>query len=174
MSKEPKDFEITKLLELTDREKYAATVAAFEIIEKLDQLDIPKKYQNRKPSIRALAALSEKVVQFDFIDDETREKIEEELRESRRARSALDEVFSSAPMADDSEEDLDEIVDMEVSDEFVESADDEDDSDEDRDEDDESSSGDDDDEDEEEDTDRADSDEDEDDPEEEQDSSEEE
>ena len=136
MSKEPKDFEITRLLELTGGEKYAATVAAFEIIEKLDQLEIPKKYLNRKPSIQAMAALTETVIRFDYIDDETREKVETELRESRKSKSALDEVFSSAPVSDDSEEDLDEIIDMEPQDQFLDdSADEDDDGDDDQDDD---------------------------------------
>ncbi len=117
MSKEPKEFEISKLLELTGKQKYASTVAAFEVIEFLEQLDVPRKIMNRKPSIKALSMLADGLLQWDFIDDETRLKLEEDLRASRKPSSAFDAVFSAqgstAPMVDDSDEDLDEIVETE-------------------------------------------------------------
>jgi hypothetical protein len=118
--KEPKEFEISKLLELTDKAKYAVTVAAFEAIDKLDQIDLPKKYNNRKASIRAMIALSEGLITYDYIDDTQREALDEELRSSRKGRYALDAMFSTAPMADESEEDLDEDIMTEPTEEFEE------------------------------------------------------
>ncbi|MBI3395582.1 MAG: DNA primase [Spirochaetia bacterium] len=113
MSRDAKEFEISKLLELARENKYATTVAAFEAIEMMEQIDIPKKMLNRKPAVKAMFALTEKLVQYDYIDDEARAKLEEELKGTSKVRSALDAVFaapgSAAPAADESDEDLDEI-----------------------------------------------------------------
>ncbi len=127
MSKEPKEFEISKLLELTDKAKYAVTVAAFETVDKLDQLDLPRKYSGKKASVRAMMALSEGIVTYDFIDENRREALEEELRTTRKGRFALDAMFSTAPMADDSDEELDEDIMTEPSEEYIEPPLDEDD-----------------------------------------------
>ena len=43
-----KDFEISKLLKLTDENKYETAVAAFEVIDNLEAIAIPKKIANRK------------------------------------------------------------------------------------------------------------------------------
>lgn len=127
MSRETKEFEISKLLKLAQNHKYATTVAAFEAIEMMEQIDIPKKLINRKPAVKALHALSETLVQYDYIDDETRAKLEEELKGSGRARSALDAVFaapgSAAPAAEESDEDLDEIGETAPPEEFEEDTD---------------------------------------------------
>jgi hypothetical protein len=120
MSKEPREFEISKLLELTDKAKYAVTVAAFEAIDKLEQLDIPKKYANKKASIRAMIALSEGLITYDYVDDTRREALDEELRSSRKGRYALDAMFNTAPMADESDEDLDEDILTEPTEEYEE------------------------------------------------------
>ncbi len=110
-----KEFEISKLLEITKNNKYEACVAAFEVIGNLERLDIPRRYLTRKHAVQAMVALSDGIIKYDYIDEETRRKLEEELAgESRaRAQSALDAVFSTpvgaAPMVADSEEDLDEI-----------------------------------------------------------------
>ncbi len=124
MSKEPREFEISRLLELTATEKYATTVAAFEVIEMIDQLDIPKKVQHRKPSIQALTLLADKHIQWDYIEDSAREELEAELRATRKPTSTFDSYFmpagSAAPMVDDSDEDLDEVVETEPSDVYTE------------------------------------------------------
>lgn len=109
-----KEFEISKLLEITKNNKYEACVAAFEVIGNLERLDIPKKYLTRKHAVQAMVALSDGLIKYDYIDEETRLKLEEELQgqSKARAQSALDAVFASptgAPLVDDSEEDLDEI-----------------------------------------------------------------
>ncbi|MCR9142000.1 MAG: hypothetical protein NXI24_07090 [bacterium] len=89
-----KDFEISKLLDLSRDQKYATTVAAFEVIDMLEQIDIPRKMANRKPAVKAMNALFEKTVQWDYIDDEAREALAAELENSRRAN--LDAVFGNA------------------------------------------------------------------------------
>ena len=130
-----KEFEISKLLQITKGNKYEACVAAFEVIGNLERLDIPRKYHTRKHAVQAMVALSEGIIKYDYIDDETRAKLEEELHgESKaRAQSALDAVFSTpmgaAPMVSDSEEDLDEIGEtapseaLEDADEFADEVD---------------------------------------------------
>ncbi len=110
-----KDFEISKLLGITDQNKYEAAVAAFEVIHHLDHIEYSRKEMTRKPAVKALMALSDERIKYDYIDDETRQQVEEELRNKARvqAQSALDAVFnapgSAAPVAEDSEEDLEEI-----------------------------------------------------------------
>jgi hypothetical protein len=111
-----KDFEISRLLQLASEHKYEATVAMFEVIDQLEQIDINKKYINRKPAVKAMVALSENAVKYDYISDDQRQALMEELNRSK-TRAALDSVFkttdSAAPIADDSEEDLDEIGETE-------------------------------------------------------------
>jgi hypothetical protein len=108
-----REFEISRLLEMTENKKYATTVAAFRIIDHLEQIDFPKKIQNRKPAVQAMHALSDKLINWDYISEEARRELEEELKASRRTRSALDEVFAApgsiAPVSVDSEEELEEI-----------------------------------------------------------------
>lgn len=89
-----KEFEISKLLDLSRENKYATTVAAFEVIDMLEQIDIPRKLANRKPAVKAMSALSEATVQWDYIDDDAREALASELENSRRAN--LDAVFGTA------------------------------------------------------------------------------
>ncbi|MCB1174094.1 MAG: hypothetical protein KDK39_11030 [Leptospiraceae bacterium] len=73
------EFEISKLLQVTSEGKYAATVAAFEVVDLIDQVKVPKEFLNRKPSIQALQILSEKSLTFDFISDESRQALREKL-----------------------------------------------------------------------------------------------
>lgn len=108
-----KDFEITRLLELAEHQKYATTVAAFEVIDHLESVDVPRKYMNRKPAVKAMIALTDNLVKYDYIDEEVRSKLEEELKAVVRTPTALDAVFAApagaAPVADESDEDLEEI-----------------------------------------------------------------
>ncbi len=93
-----KDFEISKLLDLSREQKYATTVAAFEVIDMLEQIDVPRKMANRKPAVKAMNALFEQTVQWDYIGDEAREALAAELENSRRAN--LDAVFGNASASD--------------------------------------------------------------------------
>ena len=117
------EFEISKLLEISAKQKYASTVAGFKIIDSLDQIEIPKKFQTRKPAVKAMIALSDGIVKWDFISEEARTALEEELRSTRKSHSALDAVFhapgSAAPVSDELDEDLDEIGETAPPEEFV-------------------------------------------------------
>jgi hypothetical protein len=93
MSRESRDFEISRLLELSRDQKYATAVAAFEVIEFLEQIEFPKKMQNRKPAVKAMAALSDGAIKWDYISDEARTALEEELGPS--PRTELD-IFGQA------------------------------------------------------------------------------
>lgn len=143
-----KEFEISRLLELTEKNKYATTVAAFEVIDLLDQIDIPKKMITRKPAIQAMHALSEQAVAWDYISDEQRRALDEELNpvpDGVDPGSIFNTSGSAAPISDESDEDLDEDVETAPpealpydEDEFGDSSDD-DDSDDDTDDDDDDS-----------------------------------
>ena len=110
-----KDFSISDLLKITEYNKYEAAVAGMEVINHLEQMSYPKKHINRKPAVKAMMALSEGMIKYDYIDDEARIQLEEELKDRARiqAQSALDGIFStpgsSAPAVDESNEDLEEI-----------------------------------------------------------------
>ncbi|MBE7437557.1 MAG: hypothetical protein HS115_03805 [Spirochaetales bacterium] len=111
-----KDFDITKLLDLTRESKYATTVAAFEAIDLLEQINVPRKYRSRKPAIQALYALSDGLIRYDYISDEQRTALDEELKSSK-ARLALNNMFKSAdsiaPAVAEEEGDLEEIGETE-------------------------------------------------------------
>ena len=129
MSKDVKDFEISKLLDLTRKNKYATTVAAFEIIEMMDQLAVPRKLFNRKPAVKAMSMLSDELINWEFISEEQRVELDSTISAMRRSANsnALDAVFStegsSAPVSDDSDEDLDEIVDTEPVEQLIDDSD---------------------------------------------------
>lgn len=111
-----KDFDITRLLDLTRESKYATTVAAFEAIDLLEQINVPRKYRSRKPAIQALYALSDGLIRYDYISDEQRTALDEELKSSK-ARLALNNMFKSAdsiaPAVAEEEGDLEEIGETE-------------------------------------------------------------
>jgi len=120
-----KEFDISQLFEITQKDKYAATVAAFEVIDILDQVEIPKKLSNRKPAIKAMSALSEHIVKWDYIAEEDRLALEEEIRAARKpSHTSLDAVFTTAgsvaPVAEEDEEDLDEEVETAPPEEYEE------------------------------------------------------
>ncbi|HMU84470.1 MAG TPA: DNA primase [Leptospiraceae bacterium] len=110
MSRDAKEFEISKLLQLAEKEKYATTVAAFEVIDKLEQIDIPKKYTNRKPAVKAMIALSDGIVQYDYIADEARQALLEELHGPGATSASPTAEIAAArgrvPVVEESEEDL--------------------------------------------------------------------
>jgi len=107
MSRDPKEFEISKLLQLANKDKYATTVAAFEVIDKLEQIEIPKKYVNRKPAVKAMIALSDGIVQYDYIEDEARKALEEELHGPEAVVGKPAElVRGKVPLVEEVEEDL--------------------------------------------------------------------
>ncbi|MBI40406.1 MAG: DNA primase [Leptospiraceae bacterium] len=144
MAKEPREFEIYKLLEITRNDKYATAVAAFEVIDQAERLEIPRKWKNRKPAVQAMMALSEEMVHYGFITDEARQQLREELREED-SEEAMQILTSAAPVTDDSEEDLDEIGETEPVDVLSEGSEESEDSDDSDDDDDDDSDNDEDD-----------------------------
>lgn len=95
-----REFEITDLLRISDKDKYATTVAAFEIIDMMEMISIPKKLANRKPAVKALYALSDDLVKFDYISDEQRDALLESLEGPEARKSRLDDVFRKDPLAE--------------------------------------------------------------------------
>ncbi len=113
MDKRQNEFQIRDLLEITKDRKYAATVAAFEIIENLDKLDLdPKKlgWKTNKVSVLAMLALARGKVKFDFITDEQRLKLEEELKQSTNIYLQKAEAIfqKKKKLTENEEEDLSE------------------------------------------------------------------
>lgn len=112
MDKRPKEFQIRDLLEITDSNKYAATVAAFEIIENLEKLDLdPKKlgWKTNKVSVLAMLALARKYIKYDFITNEQRKQLEEELKQSSNIHiKRAEALFQKKKQTQESDEDLEE------------------------------------------------------------------
>ncbi len=73
------EFDIATLLRLTEQDKYATTVAGFETIDMNAEIEVPKKIQRRKPAVRSLYTLSSGLIQWDYISDERREELRQEL-----------------------------------------------------------------------------------------------
>jgi hypothetical protein len=112
MARESGEFQISELLKITEQNKYAAAVAAFEVVDSLHMLDLPSKWSTRKAAVQAMMALSRDVVRFGFISDDQRKKLEAELQASSHRNSA-EALFrgatAAAPVAADSSDELDEI-----------------------------------------------------------------
>ena len=136
-SNSQEEFDIVKLIELSRYKKYETTVAGFGALDKIDKLDIPKKLKTRKIAVQALHALSENLIQYDYISAEEKQQVEEKTSDTDENKKNLDALFSSpAPVAEeDTEEDelpLDEEKsqaddDSEFSDDFDDDAEDEED-----------------------------------------------
>ncbi|MBW7858132.1 MAG: hypothetical protein H3C43_07565 [Leptonema sp. (in: Bacteria)] len=111
MPRESGDFQISELLKITAENKYAASVAAFEVVDNSYMIELPSKWSTRKAAVQAMMALSRDIVQFDSVTDEQRAKLEAELQNSphRDSAEALFRSSAGAPVMDDSEDDLDEI-----------------------------------------------------------------
>ncbi len=101
------EFSIPKLLELTENGKYATTAAGFKAIDLLEQIEIPKKLRHRKAAVQALYTLSNKIAQWDYISDEQRQALQEELEAKERVQ--LEQVFgpsiTTQPKATQGEQD---------------------------------------------------------------------
>lgn len=111
MPRESGDFQISELLRITSRNKYAAAVAAFEVVDNTHMIDIPSRWTTRKAAVQSMMALSRELVQFDFINDEQRDALEAELQKSthRDSAEALFRSPAAAPVLSDSEDELEEI-----------------------------------------------------------------
>ena len=75
----PKEFDINILMGLCEEQKYATTVAGFEVIDMNEVLEVPKKMHKNKPAVRAMSILGEDLVQWNYIGEEERQALREEL-----------------------------------------------------------------------------------------------
>ncbi|MCS7206125.1 MAG: hypothetical protein NZ853_10555 [Leptospiraceae bacterium] len=110
MDKRFKEFQIRDLLEITKDKKYAVTVAAFEIVENFDKLNLELEklgWKSNKISVIAMMCLARNLIKYDFITDEQRKQLEEELKnlDNIHLRKA-EALFQKKKMLKDSEEDL--------------------------------------------------------------------
>ncbi len=112
MAREAGEFQISELLKITAQNKYAAAVAAFEVVDNTHMLELPPRWGTRKAAVQAMMALSRDIVKFDFITDEQRAKLEAELQTSSH-RDTAEALFrgsaTAAPVSADSDDELDEI-----------------------------------------------------------------
>lgn len=111
MPRESGEFQISELLRITSKNKYAAAVAAFEVVDNTHMIDIPSRWTTRKAAVQSMMALSRDLVQFDFITDDQRSALEAELQKSthRDSAEALFRSPAAAPVLSDSEDELEEI-----------------------------------------------------------------
>lgn len=89
-----REFDISRLLVFTSKDKYAATVAASEVIDLGEQIELPKKLQRLKPAVRAIYILDNDIAKWDFIEEEERQALREELGlvdETKEAEKNLEE-----------------------------------------------------------------------------------
>ena len=105
-----KDFEIFKLMNLCEKDRYANTVAGFEAIDVLEQLEIPKKIKKSKIAHQALYTLSDKVIQWNYIEEKDRQALREELgikvfsKEEEEAKASSSELDQPLTPTSDTEE----------------------------------------------------------------------
>ncbi len=78
-----KNFDIKHLLDIVSQNRYAATVAAFEIVDMYDQIQLPNHLKQFKPSVAAIEALNNKLIKWDYISDERRKELYESLLSDR-------------------------------------------------------------------------------------------
>lgn len=95
-----KDFDVSVLLHLAEKNRYAKTVAICKTIDFLGHVEFPKRMIPRKPSVKAVFALENQKLQWDYISDEAREELNQKLASvSSSPQSPLDAVFSRGPIS---------------------------------------------------------------------------
>ncbi len=78
-------FNIEKLMKLTEKDKYAATVAAFNAIDLIDQIEDPqKKNRKRKVTVQVMDLLADEDLKWAYVSDEDRLSLENELGDRER------------------------------------------------------------------------------------------
>ena len=73
------EFDTVTLMELCCNNRYAATVAGFEGIDAGDQIEISRKMRRRRAAVRAMYVLSQGIIKWDYIPEEKRQALREEL-----------------------------------------------------------------------------------------------
>lgn len=59
-------MEITKVLNLTKANKYAMACAAFDLVDHIFKVEVPKPLKTRKLSVQAMTLLQDGVIKFGF------------------------------------------------------------------------------------------------------------
>ena len=95
------EFNVDRLLRFTERDKYAATVAAFEIIDMVEQIEVPKKMLRAKPAVRSIYVLDNEIVKWGYIAEEERQALREELGLVERAELSEKEGTASSDASED-------------------------------------------------------------------------
>lgn len=75
----PREFDINILMRLCEKQRYAAAVAGFEVIDTNDAINVPKILHKNKPAVRAMNILDMKLIKWDYIGEEERQALREEL-----------------------------------------------------------------------------------------------
>ncbi|WP_210413072.1 DNA primase [Leptospira semungkisensis] len=140
------EFDIVTLIELAKKNKYERAVAGFQVLDRIDRLELPKKIKGRKLAVQAMFALANDEVQYKYVTKEERAAIEQEAAQAGGATYSQFNGLFEAPQAPIAEEDMEEdfipeeaakpLMDMEDGEEGESYDDEEEDSDDDDDEDD--------------------------------------
>lgn len=106
MSNNPiEDFNVFKVIELARYKKYEITVAGFNVLDKIDRVDVPKKLKTRKVAVQALYALSENLIKYDYIPLEEKKKLLQEISYQQSPRGKFGNIFTTdAPTVEESNE----------------------------------------------------------------------
>ena len=73
------EFSVENVLELTNEGKYATVVSGFEFIDFSRSIELPKRMRKRKEAVKAMYALNNGIVKWDYASEEMREALREEL-----------------------------------------------------------------------------------------------
>ena len=61
-----KELEISKVLNLVKGNKYEAACAAFDLVDHIFKVDVPKSMKSRKLSVQAMSLLHDGNIQFGY------------------------------------------------------------------------------------------------------------
>ncbi len=75
----PREFDIVALMNLCHKDRYATTVAGFEVIDLGEQIEVSRKMAKRKVAVKTMHILTQEMVKWDFISEEKRHALRQEL-----------------------------------------------------------------------------------------------
>jgi len=61
-----KEMEITKVLNLVKGNKYEAACAAFDLVDHIFKVDVPKSMRSRKLSVQAMTLLHDGMIKYGY------------------------------------------------------------------------------------------------------------
>ncbi|WP_210410067.1 DNA primase [Leptospira langatensis] len=102
------EFDIVTLIELAKKNKYERAVAGFQILDRIERLELPKKIKGRKLAVQAMFALANEEVQYKYVTKEERAAIEQENAQAGGATYSQFNGLFEAPQAPIAEEDMEE------------------------------------------------------------------